>query len=249
MADFQETSVGFNQLLAALPPTDYQEIKPSLETVSLQMGEILCEPHDPIDYVYFPLQAMISLLAVMEDGTTTEVGIIGNTGMLGYSVYLADGIADRRAVVQIAGAAIRMKADVLRAEFDQKVALRQLLLGYTKAFIHQVSQTAACYRLHSIEQRLARWLAMASDYQQTEELKLTQEFLATMLGTRRASITTAASSLQKAHLIRYSRGHIVVLDPVRLRLAACECYRSIQLEYHRLTPNLEQMLRSPQDEP
>ncbi|MEB3360043.1 MAG: Crp/Fnr family transcriptional regulator [Synechococcales bacterium] len=247
MADLRNSPVGFNQLLAALPPDDYEQLAPSLETVSLQMGQVLCEPYEPITHVYFPFQAMISLLAVMEDGTTTEVGVIGNTGILGYPVYLGSNTTCRRAIVQVPGMAVRMRAEVLRTEFEQRAELRRLLLRYTKALIVQISQTAACYRLHSIEQRLARWLAMACDYQQSEELQLTQEFLATMLGTRRASITTAASALQKANLIRYSRGKIVVLDPIGLRLAACECYSAIREEYQRLSPNLEEVARSYRD--
>ncbi len=177
---------------------------------------------------------MISLVQIMEDGTTIEAGIVGSDGMLGYSVYLGGRYDASRAVVQIPGEAIALDAVVLSKAFNEGKALQKLLLLYTQAFIAQVSQTAVCNRFHPTEERLARWLLQSQDCAQSSSLKITQAFLASMLGTRRASVTVAASALQEAGLIRYSRGQVEILEREALKQACCKCYGVVKAEYDRL---------------
>jgi CRP-like cAMP-binding protein len=223
-----------NNILACLPEADYQRLAPHLTEVKWSLGDIIYEPYTPIKSVFFPNQSMVSLVRVMADGSTVEAGIVGNDGVLGYPVFLGGESMSSRAMVQIPGSSFALDADVLRYEFDQGGALRQVLLLYTQAFLAQVSQTAACNRFHSIEERLARWLLQSRDFAQSNYLQLTQDFLSTMLGTRRASVTVAARTLQEAGLIQYNRGHISVLNQEGLELATCECYATVRAEYHRL---------------
>lgn len=228
------SSKPLNHLLAVLPQAEYLRLAPYLREVSLTSGSILFEPGEPIATVYFPNQSMISLVQIMEDGSTIEAGIVGNDGMAGYAVYLGGQYTTSRAIVQIAGSAIALDAAILKAEFQRGSMLQKLLLLYTQAFLAQVSQTAACNRFHPIEERLARWLLQAQDFAGSGTLQLTQDFLSSMLGTRRASVTVAAQTLQQAGLIHYNRGHIQILNRESLELSACECYSIVRSEYARL---------------
>ncbi|MGP1375240.1 MAG: Crp/Fnr family transcriptional regulator [Almyronema sp.] len=223
-----------NRLLLALPEADYQRLVPHLRTVQFSLGQILYEPTEPVATVYFPNQAMVSLVQIMENGATIEAGIIGNDGIVGYAAYLGGSFTSSRAIVQIAGSAVALDAAVLKAEFQRGGALQDLLLRYTQALLAQVSQTAACNRFHPTEERLARWLLQSQDLACSAVLELTQDFLSSMLGTRRASITVAAGTLQKAGLIDYSRGQIQILNRAALKGAACECYDIVKAEYQRL---------------
>ncbi|MGF1514645.1 MAG: Crp/Fnr family transcriptional regulator [Elainellaceae cyanobacterium] len=231
--DLQQASQ-LNRLLALLPEAEYLQIAPYLRYVKLSSGQVLYEPAETISTVYFPIHAMVSLVQIMEDGTTLEAGVVGSDGMLGYPVYLGGRQDSSRAIVQIPGDAIALDAVVLKKVFGQGQALQKLLLLYTQAFIAQVSQTAVCNRFHSTEARLARWLLQSQDFAQSSSLLLTQAFLSSMLGTRRASVTVAASALQQAGLIRYSRGQVEILNRDALKLACCECYDVARDEYDRL---------------
>ena len=223
-----------NHLLAQIPEAEYERLAPYLRTIDLALGEVLYEPAEPVSTVYFPNQAMISLVQIMENGATVEAGIVGNDGMVGYSTYLGGKQDSSRAIVQISGSAISLDARVLKAEFDRGGGLQKLLLRYTQALLAQISQTAACNRFHPAEERLARWLLQSQDFACSSSLDLTQDFLSNMLGIRRASVTVAAGALQKAGLIEYSRGHIEILKREGLEAAACECYGVVRAEYNRL---------------
>jgi CRP-like cAMP-binding protein len=240
MKDDLAKSARLNYILAGLPEVDYQRLAPHLREVKWSLGQIIYEPYEPIKTAYFPNQAMISLVRVMADDSTVEAGIVGNDGILGYPIFLGGGSMSSRAIVQIAGTALALDASILRAEFERGGVLRDILLLYTQAFLAQVSQTAACNRFHPIEERLARWLLQSRDFAQSTQLNLTQDFLSSMLGTRRASVTVAARTLQQAGLIQYNRGCIDILDPAGLEKATCECYTTVQREYQRL---LERFLR------
>ncbi|HEY9876149.1 MAG TPA: Crp/Fnr family transcriptional regulator [Candidatus Obscuribacterales bacterium] len=223
-----------NRLLAALPAEDYQRLVPHLELVPLKFQQVLYEPGEPIAYVYFPHRAIISLLSTMEDGTTVEVGLVGIDGMVGTAVILGGNTTTTLANVQVAGYGMRMKAERLKSEFNRGGALQSLLLLYTQALITQVSQIAACNRLHTLEERLARWLLTIQDRVQSEDLPLTQEFISQMLGTRRSGVTVAAGTLQQAGMICYTRGKITILNRQALEATTCECYKLIKTEYERL---------------
>ena len=187
-----------------------------------------------LDYIYFPTTSVVSLLYMMEDGSVAEAGLAGNDGVVGVALFLGGDTTPNRAVVQLAGGAIRMKAKVLQWEFRRGGALQQLLLRYTQALITQISQTAACNRLHSVEQRLCRWLLLCHDRAESNELFMTQEFLSNMLGGRRESVTVAAGRLHHLGLIDYSRGHIKILNRRGLEATVCECYRVVKNESDRL---------------
>lgn len=230
----KESTALRNQLLMALPEIEAERLIPHCTEVWLSLGQVLHEPQDPLTAIYFPHQAMISLVATLQDGSTTEVGVIGNDGVLGYPAFLGGRQTTSRAVVQIAGNATRIETDALDAEFQRGGALQKRLLLHTQALIAQISQTAVCNRFHPIEARLARWLLLAQNCANTSELQFTQDFLADMLGTRRASVTVAAGALQKAGAIHYLRGNIRILDRHLLETKACECYGVIHGEYERL---------------
>jgi CRP-like cAMP-binding protein len=223
-----------NQLLAALSESEYENLAPHLETVSLRTGQILYEPYELIEFVYFPNRAIVSLVAIMEDGATTEVGLIGKEGMVGLPVILGSNYSTSRAIVQIANSAVMLSTDILKREFARGGQLQKLLLLYTQALLTQVSQTAACNRQHVIEERLARWLLSVQDRIEKDEFLLTQEQIAYMLGVRRSGVTVAANILQQAGMISYSRGRIQIRDRQALEATACECYRLAKQEFERL---------------
>lgn len=223
-----------NQILSALPKSEYQRLNSHLEEISIVSGQILQEPGQLIQYVYFPNKAMISLVSIMADGSTTEIGLVGNEGMVGLSAILGGRSTISRSIVQISGSAMKLPATILQQEFQRSGKLQQLLLLYTQALLTHVSQSAACNRQHHIEERLARWLLSVQDCILSDELPLTQEFISNMLGTRRSGVTIAAGALQKEGMIRYNRGHITILDQKALEATACECYRLIQSEFLRL---------------
>jgi len=223
-----------NKLLAALPAEDYQRLAPYLENLSLPFQRVLHNTGEDIFDVYFPTTAMVSVVSIMQDGSTIEVGVIGKEGIAGIPVCWGDDTAVHQTVVQIPGNVLKLKAEVLKEEFYRGGALQKLLLRYTQAIYTQLGQSAACNRLHTLEERLSRWLLTVSDRVESEELPLTQEFLAQMLGTRRSGVTVAASTLSKAGMIRYSRGKINITNREILELTACECYQVIKAEFQRL---------------
>jgi CRP-like cAMP-binding protein len=223
-----------NKILAALPRKEYQRLLPRLTPVSLSLGETLYEMEGSIRHVYFPDSSVVSLVTHMEEGTSVEVGLIGGEGMVGLSVVMGDDVSQNHAVVQIADGAMRMTTAALRAELRHGGKLQSLLLRYSLILLKQVSQTAACNRNHNMGERLARWLLLCQDRVGGSELRLTQEFLAQMLGTRRSRVSEAAIILQHAGLIRYSRGIITILDREGLEEFVCECYRAVKAEVDRL---------------
>jgi CRP-like cAMP-binding protein len=223
-----------NEVLSALPLEEYARVLPSLERVTLDLGKVLYEPGERLNYIYFPTTSVVSMLYIMEDGSTAEMGLVGCDGALGIALFLGGETTRNRAVVQIAGASLRMNAKVLRQEVARGGALLHSLLRYTQGLITQISQTAVCNRLHPVEKRLCRWLLLCHDRVKMDELIMTQEFIANMLGGRRESVTVAAGHLQDSGLIHYSRGHIRIVDRKGLEANACECYRTVKNEVDRL---------------
>jgi CRP-like cAMP-binding protein len=223
-----------NRLLAALAVDEYQRLLPSLELVTLSLGELVRESRGHQEYAYFPATCIVSFLYTMDEGSTVEVGLTGNEGVVGVALFLGGATSPYRAIVQIAGAAFRMRSNVLQREFSRSSAFQFLLLRYTQALITQISQTAACNRLHSLEKRLCRWLLLCHDRVPSDEILMTQEYISNMLGGRRESVTVAAGHLQDAGLIQYSRGHIRILDRKGMEEFACECYRVEKGEVDRL---------------
>ncbi len=223
-----------NRLLASLPSEELTVLQPHMEQVSLSHGQPIILPDEPIPFVYFPLNSLLSLVTVMEDGSTVEAGSIGREGMAGVPILLDAGTTPMQTLTQIPGQAVRVKGEIIKEAFDKGGALRHILHRYIHATIVLGSQTAACNRLHHIEARLCRWLLMSSDGVGKEELFLTQEFLSTMLGVRRAGVSEAASQLQGKGLICYQRGRIQIVDRKSLETVACECYRVVKAEYERL---------------
>jgi CRP-like cAMP-binding protein len=223
-----------NRLLAALPNDEYERLLPSLQQVSFSLGEVVYEFGGHLDYVYFPTTSIVSLLYTMANGSSAEMGLTGNDGVVGIALFMGGGTMPNRAVVQSAGEAIRMKAKVLQDEFAAGGKFQQLLLRYTQALITQISQTAVCNRLHSVEQQLCRWLLLSHDRVKSDELIMTQELIADMLGVRREGVTVAAGRLQDEGAISYVRGHIKILNRQRLEETVCECYRVVKDEFDRL---------------
>jgi len=223
-----------NRLLAALPADEYERLRPRLQQVSFSLGEVVYEFGGHLDYVYFPTNSIVSLLYTMENGTSAEMGLTGNDGVVGIALFMGGGTMPNRAVVQSAGGALRMKAKVLQDEFARGGKFQQLLLRYTQALITQISQTAVCNRLHSVEQQLCRWLLLSHDRVKADELIMTQELIADMLGVRREGVTVAAGRLQDSGAISYVRGHIRILDRPRLEETVCECYGVVRDEFARL---------------
>ena len=219
-----------NNILRALPARELKLIVPQLKAVDLEKGAVLYEAGEPLTHVYFPAGSMASYLSSTTEGQTIEVCVIGNEGIIGGASLLSD-TAAFRALVQIGGPAYKMSTVALRQEFKRCDVLHALLLGYTNALLIQVAQTAVCNKFHSVEERFCRWLLLAQDRAESSQLTLTQDSLARILGTRRASVTVVAGLMQKAGLIRYSRGVIAILDRPRLELAACECYETIAAAY------------------
>ncbi len=223
-----------NNLLTTLSPVDYQRLLPFLEPVDLPLGKVIYEAAQQMEYLYFPTTSMISLLSTMKDGMTAEVGLTGNDGVVGIALFLGGDTTPNRAVVQIAGKAVRLKSLVVKEEFKRGEVFQYLLLRYTQALITQISQTAICNRLHPVEQRFCRWLLLSHDRIKSNELVMTQELIASMLGGRRESVTVAAGRLQEQGLIQYVRGRITILDRLGLEASACECYEVVRSEYARL---------------
>src|SRR6476619_2609483 len=225
-----------NHLLAALPAGDYERLVPHLELIPLKLGEVLYEPGVQLRYVYFPTTSIVSLLYVMEDGASAEIAIVGNEGILGISLFMGGETTPSRAVVQSAGYGYRLKAQLLKSEFGRFGPTMHLLLRYTQALITQMAQTAVCNRHHSVDQQLCRWLLLSLDRLPSNELSMTQELIANMLGVRREGVTEAARKLQDASLIRYRRGKITVLDRPGLEARSCACYKVVKTEFDRLLP-------------
>jgi CRP-like cAMP-binding protein len=223
-----------NRLLSALPADQYARLRPHLKMVEFALGEVIYEFAGQLDYVFFPTTSIVSLLYTMENGTSAEMGLTGNDGVVGIAVFMGGGTMPNRAVVQSAGAALKMKAKVLQDEFARGGKFQQLLLRYTQALITQISQTAVCNRLHSVEQQLCRWLLLSHDRLNTDELVMTQELIADMLGVRREGVTVAAGRLQDAGAISYVRGHIQILNRQKLEETVCECYQVVRDEFERL---------------
>jgi CRP-like cAMP-binding protein len=232
-----EYNTSQNHLLAALPSAEFKFLAPNLELVDLPLGEMIYEPGVQLQYAYFPTTSIVSLHYVMESGSSAESAGVGNEGMVGISLFMGGGTTSSSAVVQIAGEAYRLERRILKQEFDRGGLLQKLLLRYTQALMTQMSQTAACNRHHSVEQQLCRWLLLTSDRMPTNDLVITQEWVAGMLGVRREGITEAAGNLQRAGLINYRRGHISVLDRAGLEKRVCECYAVVKTEMNRLLPD------------
>ena len=225
-----------NQLLAALQEADWQRLQPYLEPVEMPLGQVLYESGRPMSHVYFPTTSIVSLLYVMENGASAEIAVVGYEGVVGITLFMGGGTTPSRGVVQSAGMGVRLSAQKIRDEFNHSGPVMHLLLRYTQALIAQMVQTAACNRHHSLDQQLCRWLLLSLDRLQGDELVMTQELIANMLGVRREGVTEAALKLQAAGLIRYVRGHITVLDRKGLELRTCECYAAVKNEYDRLLP-------------
>jgi CRP-like cAMP-binding protein len=225
-----------NHLLAALPDAERQLWLHELERVEMPLGQVLYESGGTLSHVYFPTTAIVSLLYVMENGASAEIAVVGSEGIVGVSLFMGGDSTSSRAVVQSAGQGFRLKAQILKEEFNRAGAVLHLLLRYTQALITQMAQTAVCNRHHSLDQQLCRWLLLSLDRLQGNELVMTQELIANMLGVRREGVTEGAIKLQQAGLIRYTRGHITVLDRDGLQKRSCECYAVVKREYDRLLP-------------
>jgi CRP-like cAMP-binding protein len=225
-----------NHLLAALPDAEWQRWLPHLEHVEMPLGQVLYEAGGTLSHVYFPTTAIISLLYVMENGASAEIAVVGNEGIVGISLFMGGDSTSSRAVVQSAGLGLRLKAQIMKDDFNRAGPVLHLLLRYTQALITQMAQTAVCNRHHSLDQQLCRWLLLSLDRLEGNELVMTQELIANMLGVRREGVTEGALKLQQAGLIRYARGHISVLDRDGLEKRSCECYAVVKKEYGRLLP-------------
>ena len=225
-----------NQILRALPPKEWVRWQPYLEAVELPLGNVLYESGGKLTHVYFPTTAIVSLLYVMENGGSAEIAVVGHEGLVGVSLFMGGETTPSRAVVQSAGSGFRLKASLVMEEFNKAGPVLHLLLRYTQALITQMAQTAVCNRHHSLDQQLCRWLLLSLDRLQSNELVMTQELIANMLGVRREGVTEAAGRLDKAGLIRYQRGRITVVDRPGLELRTCECYSVVKKEYDRLLP-------------
>lgn len=223
-----------NNLLAALVNREYQHLLPQLQRVELSLAEVIYDAESQVQYVYFPETAVVSLLSTLENGATSEVGLIGREGMVGLSIFLGGTISHDQAVVQVAGTALRMRPSVLREELHLGSPLQLLLLRYTQSFLALVTQSVVCSQHHTVNQRLARWLLMMHDYVESNELQLTHELIAGMMGVRRAGVSTAVGGLKGAGLIKTSRGRITILDRRGLEACSCECYAIIREEFNSL---------------
>jgi CRP-like cAMP-binding protein len=225
-----------NHLLAALPASDLGRLMPHLVRRALSLGTALYEPDTVMQHVYFPIDSIVSLLNVMADSSSAEIAIVGNDGVVGVSLFMGGETTPSRAVVQSAGQAYRLEGSLLKSEFNRAGAMQHLLLRYTQSLLTQMAQTAVCYRHHSLDQQLCRWLLVSLDRLPSNELLMTQDLIANMLGVRREGVTEAARKLQQAGLIQYSRGHIVVLDRPGIEARTCECYALVKRESDRLLP-------------
>jgi len=227
-----------NHLLAVLPKPESERLLPHLELVPLPLGKPLYESGDRLDHVYFPSTAIVSLLYELEDGASAEIAVVGNEGIVGIALFMGGDTMPNRAVVQSEGHAYRLDGRLLKQEFNRAGVLQHLLLRYTLAMLTQMAQTAVCNRHHSVDQQLCRWLLLSLDRLPANELSMTQELIANMLGVRREGVTEAAGKLQSAGLIHYSRGRITVLDRPGLEARVCECYDVVRKEFRRLLPDV-----------
>jgi len=223
-----------NHLLSKLPPEVRERLLPQLENVKFSLGQVIYESGGRIKHVYFPTTSHISLLYTMIDGSTAEMGLVGNEGVVGIALFMGGETTPNRAMVQGAGTALRLKAKGMLDEFKRGGEFQHLMLRYTQALITQISQTAVCNRLHSVEQRLCRWLLMTRDRTGSDELQMTHEFISNMLGVRREGVTLAAQRLQELEMISYIRGHIIILNRHQLVEQVCECYQVVKNEHERL---------------
>jgi CRP-like cAMP-binding protein len=222
-----------NRLLSALPENEYQRLEPHLKSVCLSVGTVVYEASEKIETVYFPNNSLISLVSTLKNGATTEIALVGGTGMVGLPVILGNDHSSQRAIVQVADGAIKISALILKQEFDRGGELQKILLRYVETRLREVAQLAVCNRHHTIEERLARWLLTVQDLIQSDKLPLTQEFIGNMLGVRRSGVTIAAGILQKAGMISYSRGKITILNREALEDTACECYELYHDNFYR----------------
>jgi CRP-like cAMP-binding protein len=227
-----------NHLLAALPDPEYGRLVAELELVAMEFGDVIYESGIEQGHVYFPTDCIVSLLYVMEDGSSAEIAVVGNEGIIGIALFMGGETTPSRAIVRSAGHAYRLKGGLLKREFKRSAEFQQLMLRYTQALITQMSQTAVCNRHHSVDQQLCRWLLLSLDRLASNELTMTQELIANNLGVRREGITEAAGKLQSAGLIRYSRGRITVVNRPGLEAQCCECYRVVKKEFDRLLPDI-----------
>jgi CRP-like cAMP-binding protein len=227
-----------NRLLGALPDDDYQRWLPFLEDVELSLGQVLYESRTVLSHVYFPTTAIVSMLYVMANGASAEIAVVGREGLVGISLFMGGESTPSRAVVQSAGQGVRLRAKLVKDEFDRAGAVIHLFLRYTQALITQMTQTAVCNRHHSLDQQLCRWLLLSLDRLKGDEIVMTHELIANMLGVRREGVTGGARKLQKAGLIRYARGRITALDRSGLEGRSCECYSVVKEEYDRLLPDI-----------
>ena len=225
-----------NRLLDALSAAELKRIRPDLQPVAMTLGEVVYESGRELSYVYLPIDCIVSLLYVLENGASAEIAVVGNEGVVGISIFMGGESTPSRAVVQSAGIAFRLPADVMRREFKRGGGMQHLMLRYTQSLIAQMAQTAVCNSHHSVDQQLCRWLLLSLDRLESPEIVMTQELIANMLGVRREGVTEAAGKLQKAGVISYRRGHIKVLDRRRLEGMSCECYDVVRRETSRLLP-------------
>ena len=225
-----------NLLLAALSPAELKRMRPRLELVDMPLGQPVYESGRHLDYVHFPVDCIVSLLYVLENGASAEIAVVGNEGVVGVSIFMGGETTPSRAVVQSAGCAYRLPGQAVKDEFTRGGSMQHLMLRYTQSLITQMAQTAVCNRHHSVDQQLCRWLLLSIDRLPSPEITMTQELIANMLGVRREGVTEAAGKLQKAGVISYRRGHIKVLDRPRLEQLSCECYEVVRRETERLLP-------------
>jgi len=223
-----------NRILRDLPPQDRTRLLAALQPTAFELGDVICEAGQRLDHIYFPTTAVVSSLYTTEEGATAEMGLVGNDGVVGVALFLGGETAPTRATVVVAGEALKLKARTLREEFATGGPLQAQLLRYTQSLITQISYSAVCNRLHAVEQRLSRWLLMCHDRVERDDLQMTQEFISNVLGGRRETVTVAAGRLQDAGLIRYSRGHITIVDRKGLEGCACECYPAVAAQHSRL---------------
>ena len=232
-----------NKILAALPQAEFGRISEHLETVHLERGEVVYGAGDKVRYAYFPVNGLLSLVSTTETGSTVELAMVGNEGIVGLAVINKMGTIPYEVIVQIAADALRIKAEILQEEFDKGERLQVLMLAYVSTLIAQISQSSICHRFHTIEEALSRWLLLVQDQINSDTVNLTQEIISNALGVPRTGVTMAAGSLQRAGLIRYSRGKIVILDRARLEANACECYRAIRNEFEHFPKDLPTTLK------
>lgn len=226
-----------NHIFEAMPTNEWERLLPFIETIELPLGKVLYEPGTKMSHVIFPSSAIVSLLYALENGSSAEIAVVGNEGVVGISIFMGGESTSSRAVVQSAGVGYKIKSSMLLDEFNRGGPIMHLLLRYTQALITQMSQTAVCNRHHSLDQQLCRWLLLSADRLTSNELIMTQELIANMLGVRREGVTEAALKIQKAGLIQYARGHITILDRHGLERRTCECYQVVKTEYDRLLPD------------